>query len=442
MQFYFCFFTFFIGVILVKNGLAQTADSTKEDSVKGTIKNIPYTYSEHIKTVLIYPENAPVEEPVIALNSPRKIVLTFDDLGDNYTEYYFQLILCDAQWNPSSADKIEFIESNLSNTIEQYEFSSKTSVGYTHYRLELPREYEQFKRSGNYLIHVFERSSDSIVLTQRFMVQEYGINISGNVGKPDDVTKADFSQQIRFHLTDPKQIIQDQSRLYVTIRKNRSWDIVCEDPKVSFVSGDKIVFERVEQCVFEGGNEYRSINFIDLKSISSNIARINFRPHQYYEIWLDPDKPRSYLQYVTGDDINGNIRYTGDHKDFLPYDLDYVNTHFYLKTEDPMLGYEIYLYGAISDNRLNRKFKLEYSPETEMYELTTLLKQGYYNYQYVVKSIYQESPDEGLLEGSHAQTENNYSIFVYYKDLSGFERLIGYEQLNSHTRTNQLIKNN
>ena len=114
--------------------------------------------------------------------------------------------------------------------------------------------------------------------------------------------------------------------------------------------------------------------------------------------------------------------------------LDYADVFFRLKPDDIMLGYEIYLYGEFTDFRLNEDFKMKLDAETGIYYHKAFLKQGLYSYQYVVKSIYSDKPDEGMIEGSHFDTENRYQVFVYYSNpFEGYDQLIGIEHLNSRT---------
>jgi hypothetical protein len=75
--------------------------------------------------------------------------------------------------------------------------------------------------------------------------------------------------------------------------------------------------------------------------------------------------------------------------------------------------------------------------DSSAYELTLLLKQGYYNFQYVYVPQGAKTADHKNLEGSFWETENDYRIFVYYRDLAGrYDRLIGFRQLNSLTNRN------
>jgi hypothetical protein len=70
---------------------------------------------------------------------------------------------------------------------------------------------------------------------------------------------------------------------------------------------------------------------------------------------------------------------------------------------------------------------------TSAYELTLLLKQGYYNYEYVYVPQGSLVADHTNIEGSFWETENDYQLFVYYSDFSArYTRLVGYQVFNSN----------
>ena len=76
---------------------------------------------------------------------------------------------------------------------------------------------------------------------------------------------------------------------------------------------------------------------------------------------------------------------------------------------------------------------MAYDEKNGAYQATLLLKQGWYDYHYGF-----ESPNGWNvvdLEGSYFQTENEYEILVYYRDMgSRYDELIGYAVLNPNKR--------
>jgi hypothetical protein len=77
-----------------------------------------------------------------------------------------------------------------------------------------------------------------------------------------------------------------------------------------------------------------------------------------------------------------------------------------------------------------------YDDERGLYEGILKLKQGFYNYKYVTVNM-EGQLSEGDISGNFWQTENNYKVLVYYRDLGArFDRLIGFGETNSERITN------
>lgn len=407
-------------------------DSTRAMGDTIVLHNEDESHRPYIKSVRLRSLRSKHPEPIASIFSGSKLKLSFDDLSDRYIEYRVEFEECDKDWIPMGTDRMEFFESAQDFTINDYQFSSATKIGYVHYNFTFPRDAERFIRSGNFLLHVRDVDKDSIVLTKRFMIVDPNISISANVVRTDDVRQSDYRQQVQMMIRDHKSMLEDVGRIYVRVMKNASWDITCDNLKPSFVNGNEIVFQRSDACTFEGGNEYRFVNFLQYRLLSMNIVRVNIENSGMYEMWIETDKARSFLRYSSLDDHNGMILHGSDQRSFEANQLDYARIHFSLNPGDIMFGHEIYLYGELSNFRLNEKFKMEYNPESEKYELSLELKQGLYSYQYVVKSIYDNVPDEGMIEGTHFETENDYTILVYYSDpFEGYDRLLGIERINS-----------
>ncbi len=423
----FCFF------FLMTSTLHSQLDSVSNDSLS-FVKYVAYdhVYVDRIKTVRLRAQGSEHPEPVIGIFAGSKLKLEFDDLSDDYIEYRYEIIHCNRNWAPSLLQEREFYEGFSSNILENYAFSNATKIDFTHYELLLPGNGERFLRSGNYLLHIYENETDSIVLTRRFMVVDPKLSIQGRVVRPDDVSQREYAQQIKFEVKDVKSYMQDLGNIYVRVNKNHSWEFYKDSLKPSFVNNDLLTFNRLGDCIFEAGNEYRFFNMIQFRDISNNVERVKIDNKGMYTLWLQDDEPRSYLQYSAYEDWNGKSIYTSDLKNFNPNELDYAMVNFSFKPEEIILGQEVYLYGEISDFRLRPDFKMQYNADKEKYELSKLLKQGLHNYQYVVESIYTSGPEESTFEGTHYETENDYTIYVYYFNaFEGVDELLGIERINS-----------
>jgi hypothetical protein len=76
------------------------------------------------------------------------------------------------------------------------------------------------------------------------------------------------------------------------------------------------------------------------------------------------------------------------------------------------------------------------NPKKGVYEAKLLMKQGFYNYKYVLVDK-ENTLHEGAISGNFDETENNYKVLVYYRDLGArYDKLIGLGEANSIQMTN------
>jgi hypothetical protein len=115
-------------------------------------------------------------------------------------------------------------------------------------------------------------------------------------------------------------------------------------------------------------------------------------------------------------------------------EAEYVTVHFFLPYPAPLIDADIFIIGQITDWQFSDESKMIYNFKRKGYEKSLLLKQGYFNYQYILRYFNQTAGDESFIEGSHSETENSYTIFVYNSEQgSGYDRLIGIKFLNSRS---------
>ena len=70
---------------------------------------------------------------------------------------------------------------------------------------------------------------------------------------------------------------------------------------------------------------------------------------------------------------------------------------------------------------------MEYDDINHQYHAAVMLKQGYYSYQYR-----QEDGATARTEGDFYQTENEYSVLVYYRGQGArYDQLVGYSVTNT-----------
>jgi len=80
---------------------------------------------------------------------------------------------------------------------------------------------------------------------------------------------------------------------------------------------------------------------------------------------------------------------------------------------------------------------MSYDPEKAEYQCSMLLKQGWYNFEYIFLKNSDKTAWPSLFEGNHYETENDYLILVYFRNQRDrYDKLAGSLILNT-TKKNQ-----
>jgi hypothetical protein len=390
-------------------------------------------YKESIKSVLLYRAGWELSYPVIELNSAEQVNLSFDDLSDDIKNYSYSLVHCDENWYPSVIQQDEYMEGFNSNQIYDYALSSNTNVSYVHYNLNIPNEDVRLKLSGNYVIKIIEDNNDEkVVMTKRFAITESAVSVDAEIIRPITPPYMDTGHEIIFSvLYGQLDIVDPFNEILVRVCQNNRWDLTLNDIKPLMVRNGIIEYTDHTRNILPGGNEYRQFEIKSLKYQSEFVKNIQF-VNPYYHVELVPDQPRQKNVYFFNEDLNGRyfIDIQGSGKKNT--DADYVYVHFSLNLDLPLTGGQVYVFGALTNWAIGNSSVMEYNPDRKAYECTLLLKQGFYNYEYVFVSDRTKVIDPFDFEGSHYEAENDYVIYIYYRPTSSrYDRLVGYQIVNS-----------
>ncbi|HNE94033.1 MAG TPA: DUF5103 domain-containing protein, partial [Chitinophagaceae bacterium] len=181
--------------------------------------------------------------------------------------------------------------------------------------------------------------------------------------------------------------------------------------------------------------EYR---WVDLRSFRIATERVHSIDKLTIpnEIILKPDLTRSQLRYAYFKDFNGWY-FISSSENINPFwQADYANVHFtFIPPNNKAIeGKDVYIMSNFTNSELNDSTKLLYNEEEGWYEKTFLMKQGYYSYTYVTKDKNNENAiaDVTLTDGNLWETENDYTVFVYYKSVNGrHDELVGITTVNT-----------
>lgn len=393
-----------------------------------------HIFNNSIKTVQLHNEKWNLSYPLIKLNSDEKLVLSFDLPGDNSEAYYYTFIHCDKDWQRSDILSSAYLEGFPENPVEDYESSFNTTFHYVHYHLTFPNESVSFKVSGNYIIMVYPTSEpENPVLTQRFMVSEDIVPISVEAHRPRLSGDVNADQQIDFNVNTSAIRMNDPFRdVYAFILQNGRWNNAKRNLKPDLFSNTELKYSSLsDNNIFAGGNEYRYFDIKSIKYQSQNVRKTDFLISGYH-VYLSPSDDREFKPYFYWQDFNGKYYIAFQEGKNPDIEADYVYVYFTLPVRQPVEDGRIYVTGALANWSFGADNLMQYNAADESYECTMLLKQGWYNYEYFFMKDGNTDGIPSRFEGSHYETENDYTVLVYYRNPGErYDRLIGTQTINT-----------
>jgi hypothetical protein len=426
-------FLYVVSVAQSQN-LEVPSDSSRQDYFKADyLRYQDYIYVPNIKTPLLYRSGWEMSAPILTLNAGEKLVLAFDDLDGGQKQYRYTVIHCDADWQPSRLLEYRYLEGFYEDYIEDYRFSYNTLQSYTHYEVNFPNDNITVKLSGNYLLVVYpEGKKESPVLSLRFWVVDPVALIKGKVNRSPNPEERDEKQQVEFSVFSPKlSIINPYQNIKVIIRQNGRWDNAITNLKPLLIKGNELDYHHTDGNIFYAGNEFRHADLKSIRYPSDRVRKIE-PGDPVYKVFLMNDERRPFKVYVTEDDINGQFLVKTEDGNDAATDADYIEAFFTLPYNPIAADGNVYVVGGLTQWQLSRANRMNYNFNTHCYELKLLLKQGYYNYEYLFLENNAMIAEENRVEGNHFETRNEYTVYVYYQAPGDdYQQLITIEKLVS-----------
>ncbi|MDP4209338.1 MAG: DUF5103 domain-containing protein [Bacteroidota bacterium] len=400
-------------------------------------------FDRNIKTVQLYKEGWEFSYPILELNDTKTLQFSFDYLGTKSKNLNYIVVHCDAQWEPSRIAYSEYLDGFYQNPLLDFQTSESTHIPYLHYSFAIPNESVKLKLSGNYALVVFENSNeDNPLIIKRFVVVDQKVTIVPEVKRPTLPVYQDNYQQVGFSILHPDYSIDNPFQtVKIAVIKNNQWKFSVQDMVPLYVRNAELVYDYQDKGLFPGGNEYRSFDIKSLKYKSANIQSIDYVIDSWH-VELKPDKPRNQIAYFYDEDFNGKYLVQNKQGTNAATDAEYVHVIFTFPMSEPLISGNIYVFGGFCDYNCYDDYRMVYNVEKKAYVLDILLKQGYYNYQYVFVPENSSDVDDRYFEGSFYETENDYLIYVYHRPFGArYDKLIGVKLVNSLKRSGlQMIK--
>ncbi|TYC12655.1 DUF5103 domain-containing protein [Bizionia gelidisalsuginis] len=387
---------------------------------------------DYIKTISFSkaPESA---LPIFRLG--ETITLEFDVLNGNEDDFYYEIKHYNKDWTPSVLIESEYLEGFNEQRIRDYRNSFNTYQIFSHYTLTIPNEQTRgLKKSGNYSLIIYNDYNE-IEFTRKFMVYEDVVNVGVDIKRSRDVSAIKEKQTVdivvnanNFIFNNPKQSVK------AVIIQNSNLKTAITNLKPQYILGEQLSYRYTKESSFYGGNEYLYFENKNLRGANNGVQFIKLK--ELYNTYLYRNIPRFDAPYTYNPDINGNFLITALDTDTPKTNADYAQVHFSLQLEQLPNNKTVHVYGYFNNYVVDETNQMTYYNDTGSYELPLRLKQGFYNYKYVVKDN-NGTIDENAISGNFYQTENDYKVLIYYRDLGArYDRIIGVGEGNSVNITN------
>lgn len=382
---------------------------------------------KNIASLQVVANNDWLSLPIITLNSNDFVNISFDDLTHEYHRYCYKIEHCEADWQTSSAlFESDYIDGFASgNTIDDVQESTNTVQLYTHYNISFPNNKCRPKISGNYRVTIYDENDEKhVVCRAYFMIVEPSMGVHLNVTTNTDIDINGKHQQVEMAVDYGNNIVsnpQTQTQIKTVVMQNSRWDNAVVNARPQYIKANGLQWIHCKDFIFDGGNEYRKFETLDVTHTTMGLESINWDGHNYHA-WIWTDEPRP--SYIYDKDANGAFLIRNSDNIDNDVNSDYIITHFRLKS--PQTADPIYINGFFTNDRFLPQYEMKWNEKNQQYEGELLLKQGYYSYQYLMMK------PEGKLkpvpsEGNFYQTENTYQALIYFKaNGDRTDRLVGY----------------
>lgn len=365
----------------------------------------------NIKTI-IFTQNNQNAVPIFQLGDSFQI--EFDDLYGDESNYFYQIVHCDYDWQPSQLSKAEFINGFDDQRIQEYYTSLNTLQVYSHYKFSFPNKFTNFRISGNYMIKVLNDDRE-IIFSRKLILYENLVTVPVQVKRARNLKDVNFKQNLDFSIKSNTLLFQNPiQNVKVAIFQNGQFNTAITNIKPMFTVGNDLVYKYDAETQFWGGNEFNFFENKDIRAANNTVSYIDSKG--IYNTHLFANNARKNTIYTYFPDINGNFLVTNIIAQNNAVEADYAWVFFTLSAPTFFVKKDIYITGMFNNFALSPEFKMEYNAAKNTYEKALILKQGFTNFQYTVADLKGKIDNENAIDGNFFQTENNYFIVVYYRE--------------------------
>lgn len=389
----------------------------------------------NIKTVS-FVQNGNNVVPIFELGSTFE--LQFDDLFGNEANYYFDITHCDYNWKPTDIPKTDFIRGFDNQRITDYVNSFNTLQVYSHYRLAFPNQFTtQLRLSGNYILKILNEDKE-VVFSRKFILYEEHSTVAAQVKRSRNLSNIDYMQNLEFTILSNDIAFQTPlQNVRVVLLQNGDFNTAIKNIPPQYTIGNQLVYKYGQETLFWGGNEFLYFENKDIRAANNNVGKVGSN-NDIYNSYLYTNAARANQIYTNYEDVNGNFVVKNINGSNNEIEADYAWVYFTLSAPTfRSNNKDIYVTGMFNNYSLSAENKMDYNQDKGVFEKAIMIKQGFTNFQYKIADKKGIVDYENAIDGNFYQTENEYTILVYYKQSSDrYERVIGKGNANSINITN------
>jgi hypothetical protein len=383
----------------------------------------------NIKTVS-FVQNGSNVVPIFELGSTFE--LQFDDLYGNEANYYFEIIHCDYNWKPSDIPKTDYIRGFDNQRIMDYSNSFNTLQNYSHYRLSFPNQFAtQIRISGNYILKILNEDRE-VVFSRKFILFENHSTVAAQVKRTRNLNTIDYKHNLDIAILSNDIAFQTPLKNVKTLLiQNGNFNTSIKNVPPQYTLGNQLVYKYDSETQFWAGNEFLYFENKDIRAANNNVAKVG-SGSDIYNSFLYTNAARGNQIYTVYEDVNGNFVVKNINGSNNEIEADYAWVYFSLSAPAFRLNKDIYITGMFNNYSLSPEYKMDYNAEKGVYEKAVMIKQGFTNFQYTIADKNGAIDYENAIDGNFYQTENEYTILVYYRESTDrYERVIGKGNANS-----------
>ncbi len=377
----------------------------------------------NIKTISFVQNNQNVV-PIFQLGDAFQ--LQFDDLFGNDASYFYEIIHCDYNWNPSDLQKRDYLQGFDNQRIQESTSSFNCLQIYTHYRLNFPNSNTQLKISGNYILKILNEDKE-VVFSRKLIVYEDLVTVPMHVKRARTVINLDSKHNVEFIIK--SNVINFQNPLKnikTVLLQNGKFQTAINNIPPQYTMGNDLIYKYDTPTQFWAGNEFLYFDNKEIRVASNNISRIDSQK-DIYSTYLFTNEARANSNYYNWPDVNGNFVVRRLFAENNEIEADYSWIYFSLSA--PLFRSSdgaIYVTGMFNNYALTPENKMEYNAEKGIYEKAILIKQGFTNFEYSAVKPNGTIDLENAIDGNFYQTENEYTVLVYYRENTDrYDHVIG-----------------